>query len=1131
MGYMAAAPLIPSALALAIAVYALLASLCAGAAPAPAAAASVGVLSPLLAPENDDEDEPEDSVKAGAGRRMEAVIPFPRVHLTLISLVTAVRIGWIAWNLSEQWPMMTVDLVSGVVELSAWVVSLAILIVEVYSFTHDRSQTQLIPFSHVQIAFHLLSLGTSIYLSILAQPTSLAGYLPIVTSILLLVIFLHLFSVVDDVIEAAHDAFYTSKGLLVPSRERTWNPLSRMYFSWMNPLMRLGEKRPLRLRDVPDLDEYDRAENCVRRFQGIRGDDARGKYKNLITTLFMLELPSTAFQVILGVFGALLSTVGPLLLFTLLEKIQNPKATSAEAFTVVLLLALNTAARSMFDGHAWHIARHVGIRMKAILVNEIYVKSLRRVTKVRESPSGGAKTPKEKQEEEDEEEKFSSSSVGKIVTLMSADTEKVKDTMPFVTDSVLSLLQICAAVTALLFVVGWPGLVGVFVMVAAMPITYRISTWVDEIFERLSDATDKRTTAINETLQGIRVIKYFAWEDNFLTKIFKTRHHELNRLFYYYAQSFIQNLTLLLLPNLVSYFTLLAITQWQGRTLDAQLAFTCLALFDSIKDPLAQLPDQIVEVYQLRVALNRISRFLDEEEFEHLQPGFWEPSDQGLGDPEVGFRNGVFRWFVSSKSERMREENSKLSPSIASTSIKPHSTHSPLLSPQPTYGTLNPPTQPPSPTFTLHNLTLTFPPGKLTAICGPTGSGKSSLIQALLGEMRRMEGRAFLPSLGGRGGVAYVAQTSWLQNATIRENILFGEMFEERRYAGVLRACCLERDLRTFESGDLTEIGEKGINLSGGQKQRVSLARAIYSRATHILLDDPLSAVDAPTARHLLHKAILNLLQTRTVLLVTHATHLVLPVADFVVVMDSGRCVASGTVREVMANPDVGRLVSFEKGDGCDAEEGEDEGEVDDTPADFSNGKASVRLVEDEGMAAGSVKLSVYTSYLSAAGGVPFLMAVGFVLVAGRVTNVASSYWIREWTKGRGTSGGHEGRGIWMTAVAETYALGVAIGSGGVGLGESLGRNTSLVDTALYKFGEGGTSKSDALYFANVYAVLSFSWVLLYLSVIVVRSFGAYRASKYYHAKLVERILYAPMRFFDTTPIGRILSRAGKDIN
>jgi ABC-type phosphate transport system ATPase subunit len=244
-----------------------------------------------------------------------------------------------------------------------------------------------------------------------------------------------------------------------------------------------------------------------------------------------------------------------------------------------------------------------------------------------------------------------------------------------------------------------------------------------------------------------------------------------------------------------------------------------------------------------------------------------------------------------------------------------------------------------------------------------------------------------------KSDVAYVSQTAWLMNATIRDNILFGDKYDEERYNKVLSVCALKRDLENFKGGDLTEIGEKGVNLSGGQKQRVSLgifkllilARAAYSMAPIVLLDDPLSAVDAPTAKHLFNKCILGLFKGRTVILVSHAVALVAPQADFLVVVKNGSVVSAGKPDDILDNPTIiDALKKEEKHVPVVEMEQKDE--------------KKVAFVEVETKASGSVKLGTYWTYISACGGWIFVIGVLGIYSFQIGSEFLSNWWVKVWT-------------------------------------------------------------------------------------------------------------------------------------
>ncbi|KAI8848639.1 P-loop containing nucleoside triphosphate hydrolase protein [Chytridium lagenaria] len=903
----------------------------------------------------------------------------------------------------------------------------------------------------------------NIITKVLSNSTYLASLIAFIISLSILAVNLHRFSVVDNFVEAAKDDLYREWGLPIACRYSESNILSVLFFSWINPLMRLGESRPLKMQDIPELPEEDRPELCAERFE-----DVKPKYKSLFWRLIALEWKSLICYILYGITAGIIQLASPALLYRIIGFFERPDAPVSEAFLYVTLLALANIIKPMLDGHGFQIGIRTGIRSKSAVMNEIYVKALHR----------RATSPKK---DDVKDEAFTT---GKIFTLLTSDAEQIQSTFMNLNDVIVNPIQVTLALAALLYFVGWPALVGVAVLLTTFPAMYSLSDWQSGVYGGLSSAKDKRTNIVNEMLQGIKVIKYFGWEQRFFDKLKIARDAELSRIVDIYKITALDTFIAMMYPVLVAFCTLFTITQIAGQPLDAKKAFTCLTLFNTLRYQLNDIPGNMQNLLQLRVALTRIEKFLNATNLERFEGKVVEEDD------EAGFKEASFSW--------EDETIETLTTSVLSSETTP------LLAPG-SVMTPKPPTISDASNFALCNLTLTFPDGGLTVICGPTASGKSSLLQALLGEMTRRSGVSSLPIRDKR--VAYAAQTSWLRNETIRDNILFGEHYVAEKYAKVIRACALEKDFEELENGDLTEIGEKGINLSGGQKQRVSLARALYSPATHILLDDPLSAVDAPTAKHIFQQGILGLGRTqgRTMILVTHATHLVLPFADQVVVLRNGKVVGSGDLKTVFdaASEDVVAALGGKVVVGSDVLD--EVGEIK-KGMDFANGRTKEdagRLVEEETIETGSVKFSMYLHYFNAAGGWLFVLALIAAMVLVRVGSVGSSLWVREWTRNHTTSD-----------LSSSFIPGNVVT-------DFAGNHTPAM---LEK-------PHSPIYYSGIYAVISSGYVLCFLITICVFGYGSLRASKIYHDTLISRILYAPMRFFDTTPIGRILNRATKDIS
>lgn len=424
----------------------------------------------------------------------------------------------------------------------------------------------------------------------------------------------------------------------------------------------------------------------------------------------------------------------------------------------------------------------------------------------------------------------------------------------------------------------------------------------------------------------------------------------------------------------------------------------------------------------------------------------------------------------------------------------------------------------------LKDITIEIPQNKLIAIVGGVGSGKSSLLAALLGDLHKKRG-----TINVHGRVAYVPQTAWLQNATVRQNIVFGQSFRQIKYDNVIEACALTPDMKILPGGDKTEIGERGINLSGGQKQRISIARAVYSNSDVYLFDDPLSAVDAHVASHLFDKVIgpKGLLKHKTRLLVTHRITF-LPQVDQIIVMKDGKIHESGTFSELM----------IRKGEFADfiiqylSESETDQNLQDENPILIEAMRASVKvelearrsnraesinalsrqesrfsiksirstsflnlsldkrieeslkkhnIVTTEKAETGSIKLSVYFEFFKAIGIKAFLSTIFLYIVANGLT-FGSTLWLTEWSEDADDP----------IKLNNTYFR-------------------------LYRLG--------------VYAALGTGSSLMILINTQLLAVTLLNGANWIHNKMLFKIIRAPMSFFDTTPTGRILNRFTKDID
>ncbi|XP_069753242.1 ATP-binding cassette sub-family C member 5 isoform X3 [Narcine bancroftii] len=403
---------------------------------------------------------------------------------------------------------------------------------------------------------------------------------------------------------------------------------------------------------------------------------------------------------------------------------------------------------------------------------------------------------------------------------------------------------------------------------------------------------------------------------------------------------------------------------------------------------------------------------------------------------------------------------------------------------------------------TLHNINLSIEKGKLVGICGSVGSGKTSLISAVLGQMTLMEG-----SIAVDGNFAYVAQQAWMQSTTIRENILFNKTYNEERYNNVLAACCLRQDLAVLSSGDMTQVGEHGANLSGGQRQRISLARALYSERSIYILDDPLSALDAHVGNHIFNNAIKKQLNLKTVLFITHQLQYLVN-CDEVLLMKDGSITERGSHEELMVlNGDYAAMfnnlqlgdnphieVKNKKNVNSSLKKTQDKGQTGSVKKERNAKKETDLLGQSEDKEKGALPWSVYGVYIQAAGG-PLTFFFVMILFVMNVGSVAfNNWWLSYWIKaGSGNTS--------VTVKNETY------------VGQSMKDNPHMH------------------YYARIYAFSMVAMLILKAVRGIVFVKGTLRASSRLHDELFRKILRAPMKFFDITPSGRILNRFSKDMD
>jgi ABC-type multidrug transport system fused ATPase/permease subunit len=566
--------------------------------------------------------------------------------------------------------------------------------------------------------------------------------------------------------------------------------------------------------------------------------------------------------------------------------------------------------------------------------------------------------------------------------------------------------------------IGWPCLIGVVTVFIAQAINAFIARALLSWEKYRRVATDNKLHKIGQLVEAIRHLRYYGWQDVWLARIMEARQHELTLRIITALWRILIAFTNSFASGMFPVVAFYAYTVWAGQPLTVDVAFPALQLFSMMETSLREVPNLITVLLNAKVSVGRLEEFMSEPEKGDAE------TERGL-NTKLEMKDASFAW--------------------------PGATE-PVL----------------------QKITLSFPPG-LTVVYGEVGAGKTALLQALLGELDRLSGeydRANDP-------VGYCAQTPWLQSMSIRENILFSSPYEDSRYKQVLEACALIQDMANFKHGDLSLVGENGVGLSGGQKARLSLARAVYSRANILLLDDPLSALDHHTAESIVRKCLSGLLlKDRTAILVTHRTELCLGLADQIVHVVDGR--ARVVDSESIASEDL---------HGATPEEPATE----EDPMDEEQRLAAVpeKFMEDEHRAHGGVKASIYWEYIKA-GKLRWWFVLIIALALYRVIDVGETWFLKQW--------------------GEAYSdRDERATSGPFG-------NLPNPETNIRPWLIG---------FFLIAAAQSITYLISQGFMLVI----IYQAGKNMFESVMTRVTHATFRFYDVTPVGRLMNRLTSDIN
>ncbi|GAA5896044.1 hypothetical protein JCM5296_006227 [Sporobolomyces johnsonii] len=887
--------------------------------------------------------------------------------------------------------------------------------------------------------------------------------------------------------------FTSSLPDLPPNPAQTASPLSRLFFSFLESRMiryylltsrHLGKKGkddqdPDLKRFVPPLPDvlhsrwvlgefrWDGAEpgSEKKEDEHVEEDADEQKPKVGTTWQFLWQYRRDLLTILAFASGwivfVFLSPLSMNLLLRYVQSSQDPPL-GLSPYLFVFLIFVAPIANSVCYQSALYRLAQLGLRLRSILGSAVFEKLMRV-----KAGGGGNKEDGEDENEGDEtngeqqgngngqqngkkggkEKKKEgggaggAEAVGRVNNLVGTDVDVITSSLTPALELFGIFPKLIVSLVFLWFLLGWSAFVALGAVVAFAPVSSVVSKKYGAVQEEIMKATDKRITIVQELLNSIRIIRMFAWENPSMKRITNARAVELERIKkrakVYSGMMFLSTG----IPAVVTLSTFGAFVFIQKQSLTASTAFTAMSLFGLLREAVISATRLLSAFMRANVSLGRINGFIRDTEELDSRP----------------------RSFVSSSSASSDTHSSSDKDSSSDVAIRVSSAKFRFSR----YGSTG---------FTLSIDDLKVPRGKTTIVAGEVGSGKSAFLLALLGELHVRTGKIEMYTEGGkRVKTSYAAQSPWLQDTSIRENILFGEEFDQERYDQTVFACALEDDIEGLPEGDETRCGEKGLSLSGGQKQRICLARAVYARSELVLLDDVLSALDSNAVSHVVDYCLNGpLLEGRTVVLVTHFVKLCarrLNSCDLVIKLRDGKvrdasppsndltATSSGMLRSSSSSSSLRSNGSRRSRSDYHVKHGSGHGEA-------AKGDSS-----GEGT---DISWKVYKQYFSSMGGWAFWTIYAVINLTAHVFMLAQGWWIGKWV------------------------------------------NSSERD-------------SNASTYYSVYAIIQLvgaaSLTAMYLALIA----GAIRASRILHGRLTKSIFAAPFRWWDRTPLGNAINRFSKD--
>ncbi|RKL01801.1 ATP-dependent bile acid permease [Fusarium oxysporum] len=848
----------------------------------------------------------------------------------------------------------------------------------------------------------------------------------------------------------------------------TVSAFSRYTWSWVDPLLSFAvKKNDLDASDVPHVDRTLRAADLKEDWLASKPQGSL--FRSLFWAYkgsFMVQLSLTVFRNIL----ALLPFWTMLRVINILE--QRDVGLSGASNLELWILIFAMAGFNLLDA-------------------SLRRKNVKSADKSKESDEPQDQAEDKKNEEDADDGSSVLKSRQAIVNLVGVDALRISNFTGFQFLIINSVFKLLFFSFFLVRLIGWiPFTAGLVAWGLTLPANTYFSRELLSRSDKLMKLRDEKLAVVNEALLGMRQIKFAALESRWEKRILAMRERELKTLWGLFVVDTGLFGCWVVSPILLAATSLAVYAVMNGQLLPS-VAFVSIGIFKALEVSLGVLPELITMGVDTFVSLKRIQTYLNGPEMKNtLSEG-----------TDVAFEDASIAW---PEDDETPDEDR----------------------------------------FILRSLNIRFPAGELSVISGKTGTGKSLLLSAILGETDVLEGSVYVPNtiapeerhdaqanLGDwiiPGSIAYVGQTPWLESASLRDNILFGLPFVEERYNQVVDVCALKKDLQILTDGDKTELGANGINLSGGQKWRVTLARAIYSRADILVMDDVFSAVDAHVGRHIFEKCVTgDICKGRTRILVTHHVALVQSKAKYIVELGEGVAlhaglisdfIKDGTLEEIRQHEETVQQASEdETTDSSTAVNSEEASITDPTENNENNAlhkvpsKNAKQFIQEEVRERGVVKKHVYLTYLQDSGGVVLWSICALVFLGYEVGILGRAWWLR----------------IWTGDVDESISTGSIQQQHGHASVFSL-QHFPYTSAPEFRASE---THYDLKYYLWIYIAISSATAIVGTFRFFWAYFLAIKASRSLFEKMLFTVLHTPLRWLDTVPVGRILNRFSSDFN